>query len=286
METELVWRQNLDLIYSLRMLKASTISLLIINVLFHNICAAENITLVADPWCPYNCAQDSPYKGYLIEIAELAFSKHNIDVEYVIQPWPRAIQGVLQGKNDALLGVSKNEVPQLIFPRQELGVAKHVFITKNDSTWQYSNLASLNEISIGVIKGYSYGEFDQFYITKAKIKTGKVQPVGSIKGLSQNIKKLQRNRIDALIEDSNVFNFFLLENNISNNFREAGAADKENIYIAFSPVNPKAEVYAQILSQELDEMRANGQLNKILKKYNLQDWRKADNEQLGNKASG
>ncbi|WP_158088355.1 substrate-binding periplasmic protein [Colwellia chukchiensis] len=237
---------------------------------------AETITLVADPWCPYNCAKQSQYQGYLLEIAEQAFAKHNIKLDYVVLPWSRAINDVLLGKKTGLLGVTKNEVPELIFPNQALGVATHVFITLKEATWQYTGLKSLAEISFGVIKGYSYGDLAQRYITKANIANGKVQPVSSINGLKQNIEKLSRGRIQALIADRNVFDFFLLENNIANNFRIAGILTKEEIYIAFSPQLANAKRYAKLLSQELDNMRANGQLQRILQKYNLQDWHKFD----------
>jgi polar amino acid transport system substrate-binding protein len=255
------------------MFKMKLIFLLFINILFHNTATAQKITLVADPWCPYNCTLDSNFKGYLVEIAELAFSNHNINVDYVIMPWARAIKSVLEGKSDGIIGVGKKEAPQLIFPTQELGIATHIFYTKNDFNWQYSGVTSLHDITLGVIRGYSYGELDNLYISNPKINPNKVQTVGSVNGLKQNIKKLNRNRIDALIEDINVFDFFLQENIIPNNFHEAGVAYTENIYIAFSPVNPKAEIYAQLLSKELKKMRASGQLSKILKKYNIKDWR-------------
>lgn len=188
-------------------------------------------------------------------------------------PWSRAIEWVLAGKSDGIIGVGKKEVPQLVFPTQELGIANHAFFTKKDSNWQYSGITSLHDIALGVIQDYSYGELDNLYLNNPNIKTKNIHVVGSVNGLKQNIGKLERNRIDALIEDENVFNFFLQENQIKNNFRESGVGSTENIYIAFSPVKPKAQKYAQLLSQELKKMRANGQLNKILKKYNLQDWR-------------
>lgn len=190
----------------------------------------------------------------------------------MVIPWSRAILRVLEGKSDGLVGVGKEEVPELIFPTEELGIANHAFFTLDDSDWQYLGVKALDEVVLGVIQSYSYGELDKLYITNPKISKGKIQAVSSVNGLRQNVGKLKLKRIDALIEDRNVFNFFLQENNIQNNFREAGIAYKEHIYIAFSPLNPNAERYAQLLSHELEIMRLNGQLSKILNKYNLKDW--------------
>lgn len=248
-----------------------------ISALFHSSIMAESITITADPWCPYNCAQGSSLKGYLVEITELAFSKHNINVKYVILPWSRAIRSVFEGRNDAAIGVNKQEAPQLIFPTEEMGISKFVFYTKPTSNWQYTDITSLKDNSVGIIQDYSYGIFDKIIVAASKKEASKIQAVRSVNGLKQNIEKLQNNRIDVLVAESSVFNLYLLENNLQNDFRHAGIVSTDKIYIAFSPKNPKAEIYAQILSQELQELRATGQLIQILKKYNLQDWRNTMN---------
>jgi polar amino acid transport system substrate-binding protein len=250
--------------------KIALFIILSVHILFQNISTAETITLAADPWCPYNCAPDSKLKGYAMEIAELAFSPHNIKIEYVILPWSRAIRSVLEGRNDGVIGVDKIEAPELIFPAQKIGKPKLVFYTNKTSTWKYTGISSLQDISIGIIQDYSYGKFDEIFANE--IDENRLQKVSSVNGLAQNIEKLKNNRIDTLIAESNVFNFFIYKNNISQSFREAGVASIDENYIAFSPKNPKAKIYANILSQKIEQLRKTGQLAKILKKYNLQDW--------------
>ena len=44
-------------------------------------------------------------------------------------------------------------------------------------------------------------------------------------------------------------------------------------YIGFSPENPKSEEYARILDQGMRELRASGELEKILQKYGMSDWK-------------
>jgi polar amino acid transport system substrate-binding protein len=46
------------------------------------------------------------------------------------------------------------------------------------------------------------------------------------------------------------------------------------LFIAFSPKEPKAKIYANILAKETKEMRKSGELKKILATYNLTDWQK------------
>jgi polar amino acid transport system substrate-binding protein len=96
--------------------------------------------------------------------------------------------------------------------------------------------------------------------------------VSGATGLMQNIKKLLAGRIDALIEDRAVFQNYLYQADIPDQFAEAGVAFEEDVYIAFSPSHPHATEYAGILSAAIVELRASGKLDRILKKYGLQDW--------------
>lgn len=47
---------------------------------------AQSVTLVADVWCPYNCAPDSVEQGYLIDIATLVFSRLGKHIDYRVMP--------------------------------------------------------------------------------------------------------------------------------------------------------------------------------------------------------
>ncbi len=233
---------------------------------------AKNITLVADPWCPFNCQDSDAKKGYMIEIADLIFSRHNITVKYINVPWSRAIKEVVNGNFHGLVGVGKEEVPGLIFPSINQGVAVNAFYTLANSTWFYQDITSLNGKKLGVIQDYSYGSFDQEYIAAYKDDRNKIEYVTGIDGLTRNIDKMLNNRINVLIEDRNVFNHAVA--NRASAFREAGTISEEEVFIAFSPNRPDSQLLSEILTKGMKEIRASGELAKILARYHLKDWQK------------
>lgn len=47
---------------------------------------AETITIVADPWCPYNCEPGSDEPGFMVEIARRVFAEAGIEVRYETVP--------------------------------------------------------------------------------------------------------------------------------------------------------------------------------------------------------
>ena len=235
---------------------------------------ADEIVLAADEWCPYNCAQDAEEKGFMVEIAEYCFAQKGHQVKYVTVPWKRAVKGTRSGLFDGLIGAGKDETPDFIFPSIETGLSRHTFYVNKGNTWKYDGLKSLEAITLGVINNYSYGRLFKEYIEPNRLDTDKIQIVSGENALASNIKKLQKGRIDATVEDRLVFLYYLNKTNTPNSFSEAGIAHVEEVFICFSPKLKKAEEYADILTRGMRELRASGKLAKILKNYGLEDWRR------------
>jgi len=233
---------------------------------------ADVITLVADEWCPYNCVPYTDTPGFIIEIAEFAFERLGHTIHYTIIPWTRAIRGTREGLYDGIVGTGREETPDFVFPEHELGLAAHIFYVKQGAAWKFTGLESLEQISLGVIQDYSYGNLYETYIKPNIADENRIQMVSGNTGLKRNIKKLLAGRIDALVEDRAVFRYFLYQTKTPDQFVEAGAAYEEKVYIAFPPDHPHAQRYAEILSDAVVELRTSGKLDAILGKYGLRDW--------------
>lgn len=233
---------------------------------------ANEIVLVADEWCPYNCAPEDKNPGFMVEIAKFVFAKEGHSVIYHTAPWARAIHLVREGKHQGIIGTGRTETPDFIFPDIELGRATHTFYTSKGHPWKYNGLDSLKEINLGVIEDYSYGNLDNDYIKPNK-GSEKIQVINGENGLMRNIKKLSYGRIDALVDDKTVFQHQLYITNTPNDFSEAGLADFEDVFIAFSPKLKESKSYAKILSRGMKQLRKTGKLEEILDKYGVEDWR-------------
>lgn len=243
---------------------------------------ADTIQIEADSWCPYNCEPQSSSPGYMIEVAQTVFDKKGIAIKYTNTLWSRALYRVKTGKVDAIVGVSKREAPGLIFPDETLGFSVTVFFTKKGTAWKYTGINSLLRVKLGIQKDYDYGEQIQTYLDVHR-KTDKVQV--ALDGLTMfplqtNIKKLIAGEIDAIPEDKNVFLYTAKHMGQANAFRYAGSEDAKhvtpensNVYIAFSPENKHSKKYAQILTEGIRRMRSTGELQFILDKYGLSDWK-------------
>lgn len=234
---------------------------------------ADVITLRADEWCPYNCAEDSDKPGYGIELAKEIFAKAGHTVEYKTMAWARALEEGRKGSIVAVIGADKTEASDFVFPNQPVAVIDNTFVVKKGNAWKYAGPASLEKLKLGAIQGYSYaGEVGTYMTTNAK-NAARVDMVGGDNALEMNLKKLAAGRVDATVDAKPVLAYKLLKLNLADKVEFAGSVDPSEIYIAFSPANPKSKDYAAILEKGIAELRASGRLKQILDGYGVTDWK-------------
>ncbi len=237
----------------------------------------KTITLVADEWCPYNCASDATSPGYMIEIARAVFEPLGYQVEYRVMSWERAMQEARKGKYSGIIGAMKDEAPDFIFPQQAQGLSTGILYVKADSNWQFTGIESLADISLGVIEGYAYGGALDEYIRKNSADTSRIQSISGDTSMAQNFEKLAMGRIDAYVEDMNVANKYFMDNSLESTFKVAGHAespgvDDDMVYIGFTPALENSRELAEALSLGMEHLRKTGKLEQILNKYNVKDW--------------
>ena len=235
---------------------------------------ADTIIIASDNWCPVSCAPGSIHEGFMVDIAKTVFGKAGHSVDYQIIPWNRTLREVRKGKIHGAIGAYTDDCPDFIFPENELALISFKIFINKKSTWQFNDLSSLENISIGVISDYSYGKELDRYIKKNKANSAKIQVMFGNDPLKKNIKKLTSKRIDALIATEPVFWYTVKKLNMGDHFKSAGIINPpEKAYIAFSPALPASKKYAKMLSNGVDELRKSGKLEKILHRYGLTDWK-------------
>ena len=236
--------------------------------------AEDTLKLVGDSWCPFACdsAETLGLNGFLVDITEIIFAKHNMKVSFKLAPYARAIELVKQNQADAVVGTVKADAPDLVYPEVNQAVTFNVFFVKAGNVWQYKNSASLDALhKIGAVVGYDYLELND-YFTK---NTQKVEFMGGDKTTKRNIQKLLMGRLDALIDDPFIVDFELMGMNKQKELVNAGQyGNILPVYVAFSPKNIKAAEYAKWMSDGMKTLRESGELAKLLESYGVKDWQK------------
>ncbi len=236
---------------------------------------ADTVVVRADSWPPYNADPASTEPGYVVEILKAVFESQGHTIDYQTMPWTRAVADMMEGKVDAIIGASRSDAPEALYPAESMGVVRNAFFVKKDSAWKYAGIDSLKTIKLGVIDGYPYdddGAIDKY------IKAGadpEVQVMTGDGSLERNIKKLQAGRIDTLIENETVLAATLKSMGVSaDEIINAGSADvPKDLFVAFTPKKEAAKKYGQIWDEGIKKIRASGDLAKILARYSVSDWK-------------
>lgn len=238
----------------------------------HGPASADVITLRADEWCPFNCA-DKAAPGYGVEVAVEIFAKAGHRVQYELAPWRRSVEDCLHGAIVAVIGAAPVDSEELVFPAEPIGMWDSTFLVREGESWRYNGPASLPDIKVGGIIGYYYMEPVGAYVEANKGDRSRVDLIGGRTPLDQNLRKLQAGRIDATVESRAVLDYKLRAMGAGHGLAFAGGTESGPIYIAFSPRHPKAREYARILDQGIADLRTSGRLRKILDRYGVSDWK-------------
>ncbi|MDY6840431.1 MAG: transporter substrate-binding domain-containing protein [Pseudomonadota bacterium] len=212
----------------------------------------RTVTLVGDRWCPFNCkGLPDENRGLLVERAADALAEEGIGVAYDELPWSRAIIEVRNGNYDAIVGTGLSETPDFYFPPEPLAIARHSFYTLPSSSWKYQGLESLQAIRIGVIQDYSYGGLYDSYIKENRNEDNQIVILRGDEVLPRLIKMLELGRIDALVAEERVLNYHFRSKGERNRLRYAGLANKEELYVGFSPELEDGAELAEALGRGL-----------------------------------
>lgn len=236
------------------------------------VAAADTLTVVADDWCPYNCAPGSKTPGFGIEILKAIFEPQGIKVVYSNLSWAEALKETKAGKYGAVIGAGTTEVTGWVFsPQDPVGISTSNAFVKKGVTWQYKGPESLAGKRVGVIEGYTYdagGKLDA-WLEKNR---GAVVVASGDDALEQLLRMLLLGKVDLIFEDVLVFNLVAREMGIADKLQVAGTSFELPIFVAFSPAKAESKRYSEMFSNGLRELRKNGKLAGILKVYGVGDW--------------
>lgn len=243
--------------------------------ILNNSLHAEDIILAADRWCPFNCEPGSANPGILVEIAERAFKKSKFYAEgdkfiYKDMPWARAIEEARRGQIDGIIGASKDDAPDFIFPDKSLISTVNKFYTLADNRIDSLAISSLQNLTLGAIRDYAYIDELNQYIKLNTHNSKRVQLSSGDDPLGINIRKLLAKRIDVLVEDESVMNYTLHKLKLKNQIKSLNSdLTSDVLYVAFAPSKARSKELANLVSKEMESLEHSPELKQILNKYGM-----------------
>lgn len=233
---------------------------------------SPQLQLRADIWCPHNCDPTSDKPGYMVEIAAALLKERAVTLSYALAPWARALVEAKAGGIDGVIGANKIDARGLILSTRPFGASRSVLVVRAGEGFAYQGPESFGTRRLGVILDYSYDEAIDAWIAKHKSDQQIIQTTSGGDALLFNLRKLVASRVDVVIEDHDVVTRVLAAIGLLDKVEFIPAGEVDPLFIALSPMTPKASETAALLGEGIDRLRRSGELGTILARYGVSDW--------------
>ncbi len=231
------------------------------------------IILASDEWCPNVCDLASNKPGLMVEVVREVFKSQGVAVEIKIINWARAIEETRAGRYDGIIGASKKDATDFIYPKSHQGVLKNYVFAPKSSTWKFDGEKSMAGKTLGVNNSYSYGPtVDEFFEKKKpfrKIDSGN-------NAHSSEMSLTESKRIDGFIEDESVLTMNLAKTKRPvDTFKPVSAMinDDPHLFVTFGPTNKNAQALIQVVDAGMEAIKKSGKFSELCKKYGVSEWK-------------
>ena len=232
---------------------------------FSAVQAQEHILIMSDDYEPYTSSEKQG-SGVILDIVRQAFATKDILVKYKFAPWKRCEKMVEIGQAFGATPYFKtaerlrnyNFSDPIIYSRNTFFYNKKKF----PKGFIWKTLEDFQGYRMGGILGYWYmSAFERAGLTVDEVRSDK-----------QNLEMLIAQRIDFTIIDE-LTGMQLLRGHFPGDMQTIGVLEKPEsflkFYVMISRTYPGAEEYTEYLNHGLEQLKASGDYQKILKQYRI-----------------
>lgn len=211
--------------------------------------ASDKVLLAAeDSWPPYSGPNG---QGISQQTIVEAYHAVNVEVDFVVVPYARALQMVKSGEVDGAFNVTKQHstVEQFRFGREPLIKAQASFYYSPISALQLNSINDAPDGTvIALILGYEYGEL--YELNRHRFKEIRVS------NQQQIINLLRKNRVDLAIMFDRVAAYYIQQMELpEHSIRQGNTNHISDIYVAFNKDKPSLPPLIDKLDQGLRLIR-------------------------------
>lgn len=224
----------------------------------------HTVYITTNDWPPYVDIGAADL-GPLARVIDRVFNDAGYQVKYVVQPWKRDKQLVVDGHADALMPAycSPDRV-KFYLCSEPLVTGKLVFFHRTDFPFHWSKPSDLEGLKIGATLGYYYGaDFEQME------KAGKLQ-VLRIASDETNMRLLMMGRIQLFPQDEAVGYAMIKQLFPKSRWHEitndSHPLHTESLYLLFTRATPRGRHLMEVFNKGLLKLRNQNQLEDMLKK--------------------
>ena len=238
----------------------------------------KEFLLHTDYNCPYFCNEKKMQKkGYILEILNLFFYKKDIKLNVKYLPYQRIIPELkLSNQNISVLPlIDINNNSKLKTFKTSIGINFSAIALKSTDKYTYISIDDLKGKTIALKPG---GLEAKQVTNKLMVLNSGINRTISITGPDSGqrmLKMLNLGRADIAVSDYNSLQFTVGTYKIDNvHIKPVALTRFTPMFITFQKMPLQFKQLDKDFTHFIKDLRASGRLQKILDKYNIEDWKK------------
>ncbi|UTW06241.1 substrate-binding periplasmic protein [Pseudomonas benzenivorans] len=221
----------------------------------------QTLRLVSEAWPPYIYEEQGQLRGLDYEAAHIVLRRLGVDVEWQLMPWKRCLTAFSQGRADGIFDIFQTAArrPTMLFPSEPLSEIEFVLFHSTARPHRFQDLSDLDGLKVGVSPGYWYAnrafrESERF--------TREPGP-----DHAANFGKLQRNRVDLVINDHRAGHYLLTRMGLNKTItHHPKVVSRDRLYLGLRR-DAGLEELAERFAEELRRFKAEPAYADLLARY-------------------
>lgn len=212
-------------------------------------------------YLPFMDGNKNEAKGLYSILIKKIFNQANIGIKFEIYNWQRALYLAKRSQGGFGLIYKSNKRLE-IFDFSDPVYPENMYIyTLNDKKFKFDSFKDLKGKTIGIVKGYSYGDKFNSAVENKEIKTN------SAKNDDVNFKRLLRGKIDCLVTSELLASIYIKKNNLNGKIKKIKkAVESGEVYFVFNK-NMKKQKILKKFNTALSKLKENGQFQETIENF-------------------
>jgi polar amino acid transport system substrate-binding protein len=200
------------------------------------------------------------FQGYSWDVIRQSFHEMGYTIHLSIIPWPRGMAYIKKGQIDILFPADKNTDRQrhFYYSEEPVNIVNFVIYIHADAPIEWKGLESFNGLTIGVKRGFSYG--DQWDAANDINKK-------NVNRILQGFQMLNARRLDGFIGYEYNWDYVLNQNNLRHKYRKIPLSSASSEYPIALKKNPEGKAFLNAFDTGKKKLIKTGKLEQIKNKW-------------------
>lgn len=200
------------------------------------------------------------FQGYSWDILRASFHARGYTIELLITPWARAMANVRDGHADLLFPTGRNSEREVYFayPAAPINDAAFRIYVNPGSAIEWTDLSSLDGLTIGLVRGYNFGD------DWARQNGFQKYPLNTVE---QGFRMLASDRLDGFAGYETNWDYVLKQMGLQGRFEKLPVFGSSQEYVVGLKTNTATETLLREFEAGLAAIRDSGEYQRIVDRW-------------------